>query len=307
MAKSDLDRFIQSASFVPERTFIPSSLPSINLAIDNIKGFQVGRLLELVGMYSTGKTTLGNDLIKNAQLQGLRTLFVDIECTFDLDYAITCGVNPSMLDVMHADTAENTLTLTEQNVSNYGIIVLDSLPALLPKEELEKTYDENAKMAAVAGLLTRFYKRIVPLAYANNCLVVLLNQYRANFSPMARTDRKPYGPYSASHAITWRLELAREKNEDGIATIAVKVTKNKLGSERGLAKYGLLAGGGLDIAGDVLTLAAQHDIVEKSGAWYYYPSKSNPQYKAQGLDNARKLLPINEIKEKVVTHVSTME
>lgn len=297
MAKNDLDRFIQSATYEPERVFIPSSLLSVNKAIDNIHGFQGGRLLEIVGNFSTGKTTLANDLIKNAQLQGMRALFVDIECTFDLSYALACGVDKTTLDIMRADTAENTLTLTEQKVPDYGIIVLDSLPALLPKEELEKNYDESAKMAAVAGLLTRFYKRIVPLANVHNTLIVLLNQYRANFSTMSRVEKKPYGPFSANHAITWRLELARVKNEEDTATVQLKTTKNKLGKERGAAEYQIIYGKGLDVTGDILTQAVQCGIVIQRGAWFYYGD-----LKSQGMNNARDMFPIEEIKQKVITH-----
>lgn len=302
MAKDNLDRFIHSASYEPERYFIPSSLISVNQAIGNRQGFQSGRLLEIVGAYSTGKTTLANDLIKNAQEKNIRALFVDIERTYDKSYAVKCGIDLAQLDIMTADTAENTLTLTEQSTEKYGIIVLDSLPALLPKEELEKNYDESAKMAAVAGLLTRFYKRIVPLADTHNCLIILLNQYRANFSTMSRVEKKPYGPYSANHAITWRLELARIKNEEDTTTVQCKVTKNKLGKERQICEYDIIYGEGLDIKGDILTKAVEYDIVEKRGAWFYW-SVDGKEYKAQGADKAKQLFDFDLLKKEVLAHV----
>lgn len=294
MAKDDLDRFIHSAEYEPERFYIPSSLISVNLAIDSAKGFKSGRIVELVGAFSTGKTTLANDLIKNAQAMGKKALFVDIERTFDRNYARICGVDTTQLDIMAADTAEQTLTLTEQKAESYGIIVLDSLPALLPKEELEKNYDESAKMAAVAGLLTRFYKRIVPIIDNSNTLLVLLNQFRASFSTMSRVEKKPYGPHSANHAISWRLELARKSNEDNYTTVQMKVTKNKLGKERRIVEYDMIYAGGLDIKGDILTNAVRYGIVDKRGAWYYWN-----ELKAQGAENAKLLFDFDTLRSLV--------
>jgi recombination protein RecA len=295
MAKDSLDRFIQSASYEPERHYIPCSLPSVNNAIDCKQGFRSGRILEIVGLYSTGKTTLALDLIKNAQALGKKALFVDVERTFDNEYAQSCGVSLEQLDILRADTAENTLTLIERGASEYGIIVLDSLPALVPKEELDKDYNDNAKMAAVGSLLTRFYKRIVPLVDSENILLVTLNQYRANFSTISRVEKKPYGANASHHAITWRLELARVKNEEDTATVQAKITKNKLGKERGMAEYDIIYGKGLDIKGDILTNAVRQGIVTQKGAWYVWG-----EVKAQGADKAKELFDFDTLKAQLL-------
>lgn len=297
MKNTNLDRFIRSASYEPERFYIPSSLLSLNLAIDNINGFQSGRILEIVGAYSTGKTTLALDLIKNAQSQNKKVLFADIERTFDRTYAAQCGVDVSLLDTLYADTAENNLTVIEQSAERYDVIVLDSLPALIPAEELDKTYNDPAKMASSAGLLTRFYRRIVPIIDTHNTLLVLLNQMRANISTLSRIERKPYGPYAASHALTWRVELARTANEEQRAPVQAKVTKNKLGKERGLAQFDILYGKGLDIEKDILTKAVQSGIVSVSkNGWYTWHEQ-----KAHGDENALQLFDMTIVRNEVIS------
>lgn len=292
--KDPLADFIMFASQPRERFYIPFSLPSLNRLIGNKDGLMSGRILELVGSESTGKSTLALDLIKNAQRLEKRCLYVDIERTFHAPYAQACGVNIDTLQVAYPDTAENTLTLVERCAAAYDLIILDSIPTLLPKDELEKDYNDSAKMAAAAGLLTRFFKRVIPLFDTHNVLFVSVNQYRANISTMARVDKKPYGPHQLRHALTWRIELARGVREENRVPIIAKCTKNKLGPEQQVCEYSLVYGEGLDVARDILNLAIEYELIKKAGAWYTYG-----ELRAQGLDKASTVFPLEELWKKL--------
>lgn len=292
--KDPLADFIMAASQPRERFYIPFSLPSLNRIIGNKDGLMSGRILELVGGESTGKSTLALDLIKNAQRLNKTCLYVDLERTFHAPYAQACGVDIHTLHIAYPDTAENTLTLIERSAANYDLIILDSIPVLLPKDELEKDYNDSAKMAAAAGLLTRFFKRAVPLLDTHNTLFVTINQYRANISTMARVDKKPYGPHQLRHALTWRVELARGVREESRVPIIAKVTKNKLAPEQRVCEYNLVYGAGLDVARDILARAIEYNIIEKSGTWYTYSG-----LRAQGLEKASIVFPLEELWKKL--------
>ena len=305
MAKASmLDRFMQSASIEPDRVFIPFSLPSLNAALDSTRGLQCGRMCEIVGTESTGKSTLALDLIKNAQALGMPCHYADVERTFDRTYAETLGVDCSSLQIIRADTAENTLSVVEQ-VARQGskLVIIDSITFLVPQSHNESSvededalpdYTKSKKMAALGTLLTDFCKRMTPIADYHNTLIIFINQYRANFSTLSRIEKKPYGPYAYKHALTWRLELARVENKDSKTTVECKITKNKLGRERGITKYDIIYGEGLDIKGDILTCAINAGIVEQKGAHFYYNGS-----RAHGEKQAKELFDFNELRTRL--------
>lgn len=310
MAKTSHDDFIQSAEYEPERFFVPSSLLSINDAINDKRGFQSGRMLELVGDESTGKSTLALDLIANTQkLFPDECIYVDVERSFDIKYARSLGVDLSTLRIVRADSAESSLE-TAEILSRRGakIIVIDSVSFLVPRShneydaedtDVELDYEKSKKIAALGTLLGDWVKKMVPVIDYHNTLLVFINQYRSNFSTMARVEKKPYGPRTYRHALTWRLELARVSNEDKRTTVHAKCTKNRLGAERGMAKYDIIYGKGLDIKGDLLKYAVEAGIVAKSGAWYYYDKDLPTQVRAQGLENATETFDFDLIRKKL--------
>ena len=310
MAKTSHDDFIQSAEYEPERFFVPSSLLSINDAINDRRGFQSGRMLELVGDESTGKSTLALDLIANTQkLFPSECIYVDVERSFDIKYARSLGVELSTLKIVRADSAESSLE-TAEILSRRGakIIVIDSVSFLVPRShneydagdtDVELDYEKSKKIAALGTLLGDWVKKMVPVIDYHNTLLVFINQYRSNFSTMARVEKKPYGPRTYRHALTWRLELARVSNEDKRTTVHAKCTKNRLGAERGMAKYDIIYGKGLDIKGDLLKYAVEAGIVTKSGAWYYFDKDLPTQIRAQGLENATELFDFDLIRKRL--------
>lgn len=311
MAKTSHDDFIQSAEYEPERFFVPSSLLSINDAIDNPRGFQSGRMLELVGTESTGKSTLALDLIANAQklFPDNDCVYVDVERSFDAKYARLIGIDNSQLKIVRADSAESSLETAEIMCRRGArIVVIDSVSFLVPRShneydaedtDVEIDYEKSKKIAALGTILGDWVKRMVSVIDYHNTLLIFINQYRSNFSTMTRVEKKPYGPFAYRHALTWRLELARVSNEDKRTTVHAKCTKNRLGAERGMAKYDIIYGKGLDIKGDLLKHAVEVGIVTKSGAWYYYDKDLPTQVRVQGLENATELFDYDLIRKRL--------
>lgn len=278
-----LEQYIQSARQIKKRTYVPSSLPTVNALIQELdspeKGFRTGRMLDIVGMESSGKTLLALDLVANAQKAGLKVAWADVERQFVPEWAARQGVDLDNLTMIYADTAENNLAVVEKlSRQGYGFIVIDSIPALVPKSHNEESiddadvdpdYEKNKKMAALGTLLGDFTKRMVPIIDYWNTTLVFINQFRANMSTMARSERKPYGPYTYKHNLTWRLEIARVDNFDGGVTIECKITKNRLGVERKIGKYNIIYGKGLDIESDMLAHAVLAGIVKQTGKGRY--------------------------------------
>ncbi len=293
--------FITSAAAIQNVTYYPFSLLSLNLAIGDIRGVRSGRIIQLIGNPSSGKSTLALDLIANAQKNAIKCAYVDFERTFDLSYSSTLGVDLKSLQMVKPDFAEQGLEITELLIKDGGVqlIVIDSIPAAVPSVESEKGYSDNEKMAVAAGYITRFCRRVIPIIDNYNALIVILNQYRANISTLARSESKPYGPRALGYASSLIIELARVKNEDLKTTVHAKATKNKMAPERKMAEFTLVYGQGPDVVGDILTLAEQYGIVTKRGAWYVYGD-----LKAQGSENAKLLFPIEEIKTKLLEEIS---
>jgi len=316
MAKADpLDKFIRSASFVPERHYITSSLLSLNAIINNSvgpQGFQSGRSLDIVGTMSTGKSTLALDLIAQAQRQGLLCAYADVERSFDAYYAQVCGVDIDKLQLIVADTAENNLSRVEKLArSGTKLIVIDSVTSLIPQIHSQESpedenysneyYEKNMKIAALGSMLGDWVKRMVPIIDYHNVTLVYINQFRSNFSTISRVEKKPYGPNAYHHYLTWRIELARVENAEDRTTVEAKCTKNRLGIERRVCRYGIRYGQGLDVNGDTLVHAIRAGIVEKGGAWYYYHKGAKDEIKAQGEANAVAKFPIANIRAQLET------
>jgi len=289
--------FIKAASSVSEFTYIPFSLMSLNQVVGDSRGVKSGRIIQLIGNPSSGKSTLALDLIANAQKLGLKCAYVDFERTFDAGYSKVLGVDLDNLQMVKPDFAEQGLEITELLIKDGGVqlVVIDSIPAAVPSVESEKGYNDNEKMAVAAGYITRFCRRVIPILDNNSALIVILNQYRANISTLARSESKPYGPRALGYASSLILDLARIKNEDTRTLIQARASKNKLAPERGITEFTLVYGRGPDVAGDILTLAEQRGIVQKRGAWYMYAT-----YKAQGIENAKLQFPLEEIRVKLV-------
>jgi recombination protein RecA len=277
-----------------EDVWYPSSLPSINSLLGG-KGLRGGRLHQIIGNESSGKTTVSLDFLVQEQKRGNIVAYIDFERTFDPLYAKTLGLDISEERFIRvtADDAETGLHLSEELVkSGITAFIIDSIPAALPSSEKEKDLTESAKMAVSAGYITRWCKRIIPLLDNYNALGIVINQNRANFSQMSPKETKPFGAKQLQYSVSSTIELRVLKREEDQKHIQATVEKTKQGStERAKCEFVIEYGVGVDVARDVLMLALEKEIIKKSGAWFMFR-----EIKAQGMDQAKQMFPIEEIK-----------
>lgn len=294
-----------------KHTYFPSSLPSINRALGDMRGIQGGSIIQILAEPGHGKTTMALDFIAQAQKVGLKevsikaggskvnqeisAVFVDLERTFDAEYAKRLGVNMDKLAVYKPDFAEKALPTIEHLLEQgLQLVVFDSVPAMITKDEFDKDVDEPARMAGSANIMSRWLIRLIGLVDNSDALFIFINQYRANLSPMARSEKKPFGPRALRYYSKIIVELAKIKNEDDRSTIQMTVSKNKQAPEGMKIEYSMLKGRGASQAHDVFNLGVEYGFVKKSGSWYEYEGA-----KAQGADSAIALFPMKEIKAKV--------
>lgn len=300
---------MQVGSDNQEYQFFPSSIKSLNRALGHSEGIRGGTIMQLLAQPGHGKTTLALDYIAQAQQRGIKevsltinkkervvnALFVDLERTFDSVYASRIGVDLDKVLVYRPDYAEQGLPVIEHLLENgIQVVVFDSVPALITKDEFDKEIDDPARMAGSANLLSRWILRLLGLVDNANGLFIFINQYRANISTMARSEKKPYGPYALRYFSRITLELAKIRTEEEKMHIQVTVAKNKQGGGNQKCEYIMLNGKGLGPEYDVLSLALEYDIIQKSGAWYEYQGQ-----KAQGMDNCAALFDLKQIAELV--------
>lgn len=290
--------------------YFPSSLVSLNKAIGDLRGIQGGSLVQLLAEPGHGKTTLALDYIAQAQKTGIKdvtislspresttinAVFVDLERTFDAAYAEKLGVDLAKLAVYKPDFAEQALPVLEHLLEQgLQVIVFDSVPAMITKDEFNKDVDEPARMAGSANLLSRWLVRIIGLVDNADAVVFFINQYRANISPMARSEKKPFGPRALKYYSKIILELVKIKTEDTRSTIQLTVTKNKQSAEGARIEYYMRKGSGVSGTLDVFALAVDAGLITKSGSWYEYAG-----VKAQGVESAAELFNMTEIRTLV--------
>ena len=279
--------------------YYPTSLLSLNVAIGDIRGIRGGRIVQLIADAGTGKTSLALDIVANAQKSNHACAMLDAERTYDPVYGAALGIDNSNFSIIKAPYAETGLEIVEYLIRDAGIkvVVIDSIPACLPKSEEEKDMNANEKMAASAGLWTRFCKRIVGPLADNDALLILINQWRSNLSPMARTDKKAYGAKQIEYSSGLTLQLQRVKTEQDNYRVSITVSKNKQGPLGNKTDVTLTHGIGFRADIDLIEVAVEHGIVDKSGAWFYFDNKT---YKGQGIENACKNLPLDTIRAALI-------
>lgn len=287
--------FIRTADIVKERTYIPIGPLSLNLAIGDARGVQTGRIVQIFGKESSGKSTLSLDTIAQCQrANAFQILYVDFERSFDHEYAEACGVNLNTLLIAKPDTTETGFDIIEAAAKSGDIklIVVDSIAATKPSSENDKDYSDNPKMASVGGLLTRFVNRIVPILDDDDVLLILLNQMRANFSTMSQEKEIPYGGLALQYNSSVKLLVQKIKTEDKRQTTQVIVRKNKVSTPQGRTEFFIDYGAGINHRADILHLAESYEIITRKGAWYSFGD-----LRAQGLDNACEVFPVDDIRQ----------
>ncbi len=284
---------------------IPSGSISLDAAL-GIGGFPRGRISEIYGQESSGKTTLALHVIAEAQKLGGKAAFIDAEHALDPNYARSLGVNVEDLLISQPDYGEQALEIAEILVRSGAIdvIVVDSVAALVPKSELEGEMGD-AHMGLMARLMSQALRKLAGIVNKSNTALIFINQVREKIGVMFGNPETTPGGRALKFYSSIRVEVRRQTSiKQGDRTIGnlvkIKVVKNKLAPPFREAILELIYGKGIDKIGDVLDAAVSAGIVEKAGSWYSY----NKERLGQGRENVKKLLAekpklLKEIEDKV--------
>jgi recombination protein RecA len=264
---------------------------SLDIAL-GIGGLPRGRVVEIYGPESSGKTTLTLQVIAEMQKIGGTCAFIDAEHALDAQYAQKLGVSLQDLLISQPDTGEQALEIADALVrsGSVDLIVIDSVAALTPKAEIEGEMGDSLP-GLQARLMSQALRKLTATIKRTNCLVIFINQIRMKIGVMFGNPETTTGGNALKFYASVRLDIRRvgsiKKAEEVIGSeTKVKVVKNKVAPPFKQADFDILYGEGISREGEIVDLGAQHNIIEKSGAWYSY----NGDRIGQGKDNAREYL-----------------
>ena len=267
---------------------------SLDVAL-GVGGVPRGRIVEIYGPESGGKTTLALHIVAEAQKNSGYAAFVDVEHALDPEYAKALGVNTEDLLVSQPDTGEQALEITETLVRSgaLDVIVLDSVAALVPKAELDGEMGDS-HMGLQARLMSQALRKLTGTVSRSNTCVLFINQIREKIGIMFGNPETTPGGRALKFYSSQRLEIRRittiKNGTDPVGNrVRVKVVKNKVAPPFKMAEFDNMYGQGISYIGDVLDLAVTGDIVQKMGAWYAYKDEKI----GQGRENTKAFLEEN--------------
>ena len=279
---------------LPDIAAIPTGSLSLDLAL-GVGGVPRGRVIEVFGPESSGKTTLALHIIAEAQKTGGIAAFVDAEHALDIGYARKLGVKTDDLLVSQPDTGEQALEIAEMLVRSGAIdvLVIDSVAALVPKAEIEGDMGDS-HMGLQARLMSQALRKLTGIISKSNCCVVFINQIRMKIGVMFGNPETTTGGNALKFYASVRMDIrkiaALKQGNDVIGSrTKVKVVKNKVAPPFKEVEFDILYGEGISKEGDLLDLAVEKGVVEKSGAWFSYGKDRI----GQGRENSRLFLKEN--------------
>jgi recombination protein RecA len=302
-----------SAMMLGERPKIDVEIiPSGSLALDKalgVGGYPRGRIIEIYGPESSGKTTLTLHAIAEAQKKGLSCAFVDAEHAFDPVYAENLGINIDEMIISQPDSGESALEIVDTFVRSGAVdlIVVDSVAALTPQVELEGGMADN-QMGLQARLMSKALRKLTGSISKTGCTVIFINQIRMKIGVMFGSPETTTGGNSLKFYSSVRLDIRRGsqiKSGDEILgnDTKVKVVKNKVAPPFKIAEFEIIYGEGVSKIGEIIDLAVKEDIIEKSGSWYAYDGVKI----GQGKENAKNYLKDNpEISDEIENKIRSL-
>jgi recombination protein RecA len=280
---------------------IPTGALSLDAAL-GVGGVPRGRVIEIFGPESSGKTTLSLHVIAEAQRRGGMAAFVDAEHALDAVYAAKLGVDIDNLLVSQPDSGEQALEIAEVLIRSgaVDVLVVDSVAALVPRSELEGEMGD-AQMGLQARLMSQALRKLTAIVSKSKTSLIFINQLREKIGVMFGNPETTTGGRALKFYSSVRLDIRRiaslKEGETVVGSRAkVKVVKNKVAAPFREAEFDILYGEGISKEGDLLDLGVDHKIIEKSGAWYAF----NGERMGQGRENARAFLKENkDIRQEV--------
>lgn len=286
-------------------TAVSTGSLTLDLAL-GIGGLPKGRIVEIYGPESSGKTTLALHCVAEVQKKGGIAAYIDVENALDPVYAAALGIQTSDLLVSQPDSAEQALDITEAFVRSgaVDIVVIDSVAALVPQQEVDAEMG-SSQVAVQARLMSQALRKLTSSISKTNCIVIFINQLRMKVGVMYGNPETTPGGNALKYYASVRIDVRRTETLKSGSELygnrtRCKVVKNKVSSPFRTAEFDIIYGKGISKVGEILDIGAEMGVIEKSGSWFSY----NGERIAQGRDKARAYLEENpdvmaEIEEKI--------
>ncbi len=286
---------------------IPTGSIALDLAL-GVGGIPRGRMTEIFGPESSGKTTLCQHILAEAQRRGGVVAFIDVEHALDPGYARACGVNVDELLVSQPDTGEQALEITETLVRSGGVdcVVIDSVAALVPRAEIEGEMGDSF-VGIQARLMSQALRKLTGAVSRSNTALVFTNQLREKIGVMFGNPETTPGGRALKFYASVRLDIRRietiKAGTDAVGSrVRVKVVKNKVASPFRVAEFDVMYGEGISREGGLLDVGVATDVVSKSGAWFNYGETRL----GQGREASKEFLKANrDVAERIETDIRT--